>query len=93
MWMHSKVYEAIRDAILHVPKEQAAFMGDVVTCHQLPKGPREGDVWQVRLCDRLFIWDNGSWSRMDTVQNLLHKDYTCPTDCDANSLVARLAWK
>ena len=66
--------------------------GTVRSCFELPEDPVPGDSCYVEFCDRMFIWNKGSWGRLDTISHNIYKGQLCPVDCDAKSLVARLAW-
>jgi len=90
--MDNRDYKVIRGVLRNDEKSRAVFKGRAFSCLQLPTHPEEGDVWNVRFCNRMFIWNKGSWGRLDTISHNIYKGQLCPVDCDAKSLVARLAW-
>lgn len=92
MAITNSIYKTIRRVLRKKETDRAVFKGQVVSCLQLPTNPEEGDIWAIRFCTRLFIWDKGAWGRLDPIQHHIHKGQLCPPDCDAKSLVARLAW-
>jgi hypothetical protein len=89
---NSSIYKTIRGLMRNKETDRAVFCGRVYSCLQLPLNPKEGDVWGIRYCDRLFIWDKGAWGRLNTIDHKIHKGQLCPVDCDAKSLVAQMAW-